>query len=661
MNPSLVHRLPAALEPAVQRIKLAARDAVERTIESLGLASLASRDVFQRDGLLGAQFELNRKSAVFALAFNDAFDERLQRERAPRDAAARTTSWDALSLVEDRELEIQVAAERFGLEIAHGCEWELRELDGYVASLLGGGRPEGERNPLRPEVIGYALIRAVESVSERPEIRKVLQGETARSMGALLRGVYGDIVADLRGAGVQPLGLSVRTVEARGPAGAAAAPDETGPGGRGSAQGALESHYGVRGAPSRGFSPSTRAGIGSTRGTPLGRVDPGLMNLIRRLAYAEGPVGGAVATGGSDWGADGGIPVNLIRAHRDELRQASEGSLDHMVIDVIGSLFDQILADPKLPPQLARHIARLQLPVLRAALGDPSFFSSRRHPVRRFVNRIASLGAAFEDFSEADAQQFLARVRQLVQEVVEGDFDQIELYEQKLAALEQFVDAQGRAAVDPPAAALLAAKEDELRLAGVYAQQLESDLGGLSVPAFVREFIAGVWSQVLLAAAGRDPDGSGRLKRLRQVARDLFMSVQPKTSPAARKTFLAELPKLMQGLNEGMDLIGWPDAERRNFFGALLPAHAESLKAQPLSPLDFNMLARQVEGALDKPLPTPEQLRAAPVAPPPAEAAPRFTPEEIAEAAAELRGRIAALEAENRELREAVSRAQRSA
>ncbi len=41
--------------------------------------------------------------------------------------------------------------------------------------------------------------------------------------------------------------------------------------------------------------------------------------------------------------------------------------------------------------------------------------------------------------------------------------------------------------------------------------------------------------------------------------------------------------------------------------------------------------------------------------------APRFTPEEIAEAAAELRGRIAALEAENRELREAVSRAQRSA
>jgi hypothetical protein len=45
---------------------------------------------------------------------------------------------------------------------------------------------------------------------------------------------------------------------------------------------------------------------------------------------------------------------NLIHAHRDELRQASRRPLDHMVIDVIGFLFDQILADPKVPPQMAR-------------------------------------------------------------------------------------------------------------------------------------------------------------------------------------------------------------------------------------------------------------------------------------------------------------------
>jgi hypothetical protein len=122
-------------------------------------------------------------------------------------------------------------------------------------------------------------------------------------------------------------------------------------------------------------------------------------------------------------------------------------------------VFDQILADPKIPPQMARHIARLQLPVLRAALGDPTFFSSRRHPVRRLVNRIASLGAGFEDFGDDTAKSFLAKVRELVQQVVEGDFEQIDLYERNLAALEaEYAQAPKPEPVAEPVAVAVVAK-----------------------------------------------------------------------------------------------------------------------------------------------------------------------------------------------------------
>ena len=112
------------------------------------------------------------------------------------------------------------------------------------------------------------------------------------------------------------------------------------------------------------------------------------------------------------------VAPNLIRAHRDALREASNGSLDHMVIDVIGSLFDQILSDPKVPPQMARQIARLQLPVLRAALGDPSFFSSRKHPVRRFVNRIATLSVAYDTLEAGPGKSCLEQVTALVNDIV---------------------------------------------------------------------------------------------------------------------------------------------------------------------------------------------------------------------------------------------------
>jgi hypothetical protein len=625
MRPPPVHRLPASLESAVQRLKMAARNAAERSVESLGLAALASTSTNQRDSLLEAQFELNRKSAIFALTFNEAFDEAVLRDCAPRTDAGGHSSWDALSLVDDQEVERQVAAERLALEIAHGCEWELRELDAFVGSVLGIGHAEQDRNPLRPQVIGQALLRGVEALSDRPDVRRLLGTELGRSFSALLRGTYQDIIAEMRSAGVKPAGLSVRQTDARDSSRGASGFDalgrqhggDDGRGGQGHpSRSGMDSRYGGgRQSSSGAFGPSTRSGpVGG--GTAIGQVDPAMMSLIRRLAFAT-PVHDSAAwdDGGLD---DGGgyaapAPPNLIRAHRSELRQAANGKLDHMVIDVIGSLFDQILSDPKVPPQMARQIGRLQLPVLRAALGDPSFFSSRRHPVRRFVNRIASLGAAFEDFSEEAAQSVLAKVRELVQQIVEGDFDQIEVYESKLAALEGFIAEQGQREVDAhgQAAEMLAQKEDELRLRALYAQQLEGDLKGLAAPPFVRDFVAKVWSQVLIKAAELDgPDGE-RPTRLRGVGRELFMSVQPKTSPAQRKVFLAELPALMKELTAGLNLIGWPEASRREFFGQLLPAHAASLKAESVRVLDFNMLSRQVEGALAKPLPSGAALKVA--------------------------------------------------
>jgi hypothetical protein len=51
----------------------------------------------------------------------------------------------------------------------------------------------------------------------------------------------------------------------------------------------------------------------------------------------------------------------------------------------------------------------------------------------------------------------------------------------------------------------------------------------------------------------------------------------------------------MRTLNEGLDLIRWPDAPRKDFFGALLPAHAESLKGQAPSALDTNLLIKQLD------------------------------------------------------------------
>ncbi|MDH4392580.1 MAG: DUF1631 family protein [Aquabacterium sp.] len=665
MDQTLPPRLPANLESAVQRVRMAARSAAEHTVESLGLAALATTSVVQRDALLGAQYELNRKLAIFALTFNEALDTDVARQAGTltRTAGPPVTpdglvaSWESLTLVDNHEVEIHISADRFALEISHACEWEIRELDAYMGTLLHLGAADHDRNPLRAEVVGQAMIRAIEAVADRAEVRKVLATEIGRSLAHAMRQTYGDIVADLRHAGVRPVGMAVRGTgrrthslhgglgagaDARGPASAHAAMDsgngghsgDSGPTGYSShsghsgysgghtlsASGRLSTHA-AGGGRSGGFAPSSRGSLGPT----MGRVDGEMMALIRRLAHSpdllgDGAGGGHHHLGGQagdagNWadaqgfghGSDGMrmVAPNMILAHRDELRGAATGSLDHMVIDVVAGLFDQILSDAKVPPQMARQIARLQLPVLRAALGDNSFFSSRRHPVRRFINRIASLGTAVDDFDGPQGRALLTQVTALVQEVVDSEFDQIAVYEQKLQTLEDFITAQARAEVQALSAAdaVVARKEEQLRIRQRYAQELEGALKGLPVPDYLRNFLAETWSQVIASAAAEDgPDGA-TTTRLRHAGRELVMSVQPKGTLAQRQQFLRQLPQLMKDLNGGLDRIRCPESIRHDFFAQLLPAHAESLKGQALSTLEHNLLARQVDGALATPLP----------------------------------------------------------
>ncbi|MBO9689531.1 DUF1631 family protein [Roseateles chitosanitabidus] len=645
-----MNRLNPHVDVALQRVRTAAEQAAERGAEGLGLAALSAGQAKRRDALLSAQFLFRKHQALFSQRFDQSMRQQAAEVSPAATAAApastrsgaKATQWDELSLMDDDQVNAMVATDRIGLALGHQSEWELREVNAYMGDIPG---VSDERHPLRPQAIAQALLEGVNAVSDDPETRQILTDELTRALALEMRACYADIAGLFRSRGLRPQDLRVRG--AGGPGGARGAGGTTSgvplhdsryatmpgalPGnGYGSRAGGLHSvaggfqgsGHGAHGMPS---------GHGGHGGFGGGSVDPQLMDLLRRLAQSpSGGLGGPTTGGGlppnSQWqgwevdpGAggyvDGGpivLPPNLIHLHRDELRQAASGSLDHMVIDVVAGLFDQILSDAKLPPLMAQQIARLQLPVLRAALGDRSFFSSRRHPVRRLVNRIATLAAAYDDFTDDPGKSFLTLVRELVQDVVSGDFDRMDLYESKLDQLDQFIADQTAQTLKSQgdAAALLERKETELRLQQRYMQQLERAMADMDLREFMREFLTRTWSEVLVHAS-RHPDLDAALvDRLRQMGRDLVLSVQPKTTPQQRQAFLASLPVLMRTLNDGLDLIRWPEPARKKFFAELLPAHAESLKGQALSPLEYNLLAKQLESVFGMAPPREQDLPA---------------------------------------------------
>ncbi len=661
-----MNRLNPHVDAALQRVRLAAEQAAERGAEGLGLAALSSGQAKRRDALLSAQFIFRKHQALFSQRFDQSMRQQAA-ETAPASAARppvagarpapKVTQWDELSLMDDDQVNTMVATDRIGLALGHQSEWELREVNSYMGDIPGIAE---DRHPLRPQAIAQALIEGVHAVTDDTDTRQVLTDELTRALALEMRACYADIAGLFRSRGLRPQDLRVRAT-------AGASRGQSSPSAQsvhgvttsgvplhdsryatmpGALHGPIGTRPGALHSVVAGFQGSGHGGYPSTGGSHGGSlyggayggyggaVDPQLMELLRRLAQSPavglgGPTTGGTLPPNSQWGGwegdpgayvDGGpivLPPNLIHLHRDELRQAASGSLDHMVIDVVAGLFDQILSDAKLPPLMSQQIARLQLPVLRAALGDRSFFSSRRHPVRRLVNRIATLAAAYDDFNDDPGKSFLVMVRELVQDVVSGDFDRMDLYESKLDQLDQFIQDQTAQALKDQgdAATLLERKETELRLQRRYMQQLQQAMANVEMRDFLRDFLTQTWSEVLVHAS-RHPDLDPALvERLRNLGRDLVLSVQPKTTPQQRQGFLASLPVLMRTLNEGLDLIRWPEAERKKFFSELLPAHADSLKGQALSPLEYNLLAKQLEAVFGMAPPREQDLPAPGAAP----------------------------------------------
>ncbi|HRH17233.1 MAG TPA: DUF1631 family protein [Aquabacterium sp.] len=663
-------RLDPILQSALSRLAGAVSVALDKAAVGLGNRVIGAKGVLERQALMDAQFDLQRRSTQIAQAFSKAIIAVVAKEVSQGQPDANEladTDWGSLRLVEDSEIEMTVAAARLAASVEAECGAELRSLQSLFATLRSVAADD-RACPLRPGIIAEPLIKALLLPGDKPAVRDLMIEAVSANLGTALKDGYAQIVQACTAARVQAAPLVVRTSGTT----TTGSPASTLAGGVDSTrhqtgQGALGSHN-TDNDPSRGntgFGPQGGSKNGSARGgssplSSLGRMfgmewgdddasgagdagdggngggqdggapssaprmsDSGMLGLMRKLhslsrmesppIWSESSAGQLPASTGSgsgqglNLGAFEGtaigpvgqppIAINVIRAHREALVEASGGAkLDQMVIDIVAALFDQVLADPKVPPQMARQISRLQLPVLRVALKDQSFFHSRRHPVRRLINRMASLSSSFDELDQGDGREFIEQVTRLVTEIVEGEFDQIQLYEEKLTELEHFAEQQTVKEIEENAAVatMLSGREADLRVQQRYMQKVQRELADLEIPEFVKTFLAQIWTQVQVMIVAQHGPESDQVVRMKQAAHTLVMSVQPKGHPSLRAAFLKQLPQLMKDLNEGLEMIQWAAQAKQDFFAQLLPLHAEALKTQPPHELTTRMLEQRL-------------------------------------------------------------------
>ncbi|WP_457395349.1 DUF1631 family protein, partial [Roseateles sp. P5_E1] len=188
----------------------------------------------------------------------------------------------------------------------------------------------------------------------------------------------------------------------------------------------------------------------------------------------------------------------LAQMRADHGAQAALTVKDNDTFDLLDMLYGQIQREVRPDAVAADLLARLQVPVARAALSDPAFFVRDQHPARELLNAVAEAGANWLGEEDVDPQlvQKLGRAVDQVVNDYQGDaavFDTAnEEIQQHFRALAHKAELAERRHVEAARGKerLEAAKQQ----AGASIEQLCAQA---APPRFVQSLLKQAWSDVL--------------------------------------------------------------------------------------------------------------------------------------------------------------------
>jgi len=621
-SPSAVASNIARTRTLVGELAQLAREALQTLLERMfsscddvffDLASRAKSNADQNhyfESLREVRLKKARFTADFLTAVEACFSEIDQRTIAPPPRPSRPTPVlvTDLELVPHEQMERDVLLTDMVSRARQQCQQELFQLHERLLTLCPPF-PE-EQSPFDPGRIGAAFNGALGVFSVAIEIQKVLFRQFDRAVLQNLDELYERANQRLVAANVLPdlSPLSRRKVKkyelpaaksgsnaAEAPAAAAgganpvdAAPAEVGLGGiaipasdpemRELARVLQRLHEGGVRLPTLQSLPVTPAGPANP---PLPREE--LVSLLSEMKL-EAPV----APGGESVALDIRKAIEAIVASRGQLSLAQA---DEDVINVVAMFFDIILDDRNLPLEIQALVSRLQLPILKVALKDRSFFTDRKHPARQLINEIARTSIGWESGDKDSQERLYIRLTELVEEVLHGSSDHGEIFEKCLHDLMGFISKQ-----DSRASKLEKRTREQAMAQARSAQAheavktlLNQRLEGTSLPHEIADFLVNDWQQLLLQRHLKHDEDSAEWREAVQILDEIVWSAQPHRDEESRARLFTLLPDLRGRIAAALERtgtdIGRGGEALKQITGALARLRAGQVPEEEAKPL----------------------------------------------------------------------------
>ncbi|MCJ0975386.1 DUF1631 domain-containing protein [Pseudomonas sp. PS1] len=586
-------RLPVALisvrDKAAQQLRLALQTLFDNADDSLFEIADRATSNAEQNAFFEAMRELRMKRRSIERGFLQQIFEsfsRLNQYEIGKPAESEA-SFESLALVQNDELEESVAVDTMVTKVMNRATQPLSHLTTRMNALVSR-KLEDKSNPLGPQQLCEFFIEACRCLSVDIKVKLIILKLFERYVLTDLDQLYAESNQTLVVAGVLP---ELQSTPPRRPqARTGHAPAGNSAPGTHAADSARQADEGYQEAFStlHALLSELRGSALPARNVPSDAIPISSNDLMRLLSHMQTRAPQQI----DDFDLQAQLEQLLHRVSAKSGKSRVVGEVDEDVINLVSMLFEFILDDRTLPDSLKALIGRLQIPVLKVAVLDKTFFSRGSHPARRLLNEIASASMGWGDQDEAQRDSLYQKIEQVVSRLLNDFVDDPAIFSELLADFLAFtgderrrselLEQRTRDAEEGRAKAEMARQEVE--------HALNERLLGKTLPEVVVRLLQEAWSKVLLLTCLKYGTQSEQWQAALATMDDLIWSVTPHDDPSSRARLLDVVPSLLKNLREGLVSAAFDPFSTSDFFTQLEALHVQTLQqfapkpAEALSP-----------------------------------------------------------------------------
>ena len=583
---STAGRLPVALisvrDKAAQQLRLALQTLFDNADDSLFEIADRATSNAEQNAFFEAMRDLRMKRRGIERSFLQQVFESFAKlnQYEIGKPAQQEASFDSLALVQNDELEESVAIDTMVAKVMSRASQPLSHLTTRM-NVLVSRKLDDKNNPLGPQQLCEYFLDACHSLGVEIKVKLIILKLFERYVLADLEQLYAESNQILVAAGILP---ELQSKPPRRSTSRSGAPGRAAPR---SAAGAGEASPTYANDDVQEAFGSLQALLSELRGSalparnlPSDAVPISSNDLMRLLSHLQSRAPQQI----DEYDLQAQLEQLLHRVSAKSGKSRVVGEVDEDVINLVSMLFEFILDDRTLPDSLKALIGRLQIPVLKVAVLDKTFFSRGSHPARRLLNEIASAAMGWVDQDETQRDSLYQKIEQVVSRLLNDFVDDPTIFSELLADFLAFtgderrrselLEQRTRDAEEGRAKAEMARKEVE--------HALNQRLLGKTLPEVVVRLLQEAWSKVLLLTCLKHGTQSEQWQAALTTMDDLIWSVTPHEAPEARARLLELVPSLLKNLREGLASAAFDPFSTSDFFTRLEALHVQTL--QQLNP-----------------------------------------------------------------------------